>query len=602
MRSAQDKASQDSRKDWTETAVVVVNGVSELLANHLDILTAHAAFSHLWQALLAHFAIMLDFSILDLNSATFSSLSTVLSKCESGSKRNLDKKSIDLAWDLWSRSLPIPRNAEESKAEDNQKCLLSWVEALLELYRLIRAELDVDRVQRMLVLLRDAMVQATPGSYATDIEYVTPLQGRILEVFKVIRSDIPGVPSALISQVAEFVALAFDKKDQSPLQKRTYVAVSKESMPILHHHVTRNASDPEIYATGAFASALSALSKPIIRKYHFPIVTKSTQPWREATKATIAILEATLPHLQERDVERAVFQETWHVIVGIANGIITADYAAATASADIVADQLFDIDAFRKLRELIIPSLGSEAVADKTRKAFAEGLFRTSIIHTPAPAEAALIYGNTGGDVVGRGLVEFYRIRNGRTIDPPPTRREKMSYVCLDELFALVAAHDESNEAPSIVVQPPTPRFPKKMAHARSVTSSSLSAGDKEAGPETTHALHVRLARTTAPYLILRCALSIRAYVADHPLRGYMPQPLSQRRELNRVLRCLIDLKSEPAAIPDTQNVDSESRKHLLRLYPLLVKVVQVAGTAGDDKVLGLVGQALEVVGGELGM
>jgi len=63
-----------------------------------------------------------------------------------------------------------------------------------------------------------------------------------------------------------------------------------------------------------------------------------------------------------------------------------------------------------------------------------------------------------------------------------------------------------------------------------------------------------------------------------------------------------VELKSEPEAIPDTPNVDSESRKHLLRLYPLLVGSVQVAGTAGDDKVLGLVREALDVVGGELGV
>lgn len=118
---------------------------------------------------------------------------------------------------------------------------------------------------------------------------------------------------------------------------------------------------------------------------------------------------------------------------------------------------------------------------------------------------------------------------------------------------------------------------------------------------ESTHPLYVHLALTAAPYLILRCALSIRSYVADQPLRGRMPQPLSQRKELYRILRGLVDLRSEPDAIPDTPNVDSETKKHLLRLYPLLVSMVKVAGTSGDNRVLGMVGEALDVVGGELG-
>ena len=50
-------------------------------------------------------------------------------------------------------------------------------------------------------------------------------------------------------------------------------------------------------------------------------------------------------------------------------------------------------------------------------------------------------------------------------------------------------------------------------------------------------------------------------------------------------------------------NVESEQRKHLLRLYPLLVGAVRVAGGGGgggDEEMLRLLANALEVVGGEL--
>ena len=81
-----------------------------------------------------------------------------------------------------------------------------------------------------------------------------------------------------------------------------------------------------------------------------------------------------------------------------------------------------------------------------------------------------------------------------------------------------------------------------------------------------------------------------------------MPQPLSQRKELGWILERLVQLKSEPEAIPDTPNVESDGRKHLLRLYPLLVGATRVAANSGDANISKLLTEALEVVGIELGM
>lgn len=593
-------AGNKERDDWKDTAIVVVQGVSGLFTSYLGVLTAHQTFTTVWGDLVKHFATILDFQILDVNAAVFTAVRDILNRCNEGQRHRFSKDTIDLAWDLWSRGTPIPPDGKPDNSGDNQKCLVVWVETLLELYQLIEEDLDVERVRRMLILLREAMQQATPGTYSSDVDSVTALQGRILEVLRIVRTDLTGVPSAMITQVAEFVSLAFTREStpQTSTQKRTYVAMSKESMSILEALIIRNATELDIYTSEAFAMALSALAKPIVLKYGFPLVTKSTQPWREATTCLLAILEAALPHVRAIDMPRATFQNIWHIIVTVANGIVSAECDNAPSARDVLEDQDFDISSFQKLRELIIPSLGAESIPDKTRKLYAEGLFRTSIIHAPAPAEASIIYGNSGGDAIG--LSDLFKQRRGRTIDPLPTKRSKMSYVCLDELFSLVAVHDEASAAPMILVQPPTPRFPREP-----LTLSPAAGSEGEAEPrsiETADGLHIRLARTAAPYLILRCALTMRSYIADQPLRGRMPQPLSQRTELTRLLRLLVDLRSEPDAIPNTPNVDSEARKHLLRLYPLLVGAVGVAGSSGDEKVSGIIGEALDVVGQELGV
>ncbi|ORY61759.1 endosomal peripheral membrane protein [Pseudomassariella vexata] len=582
------EVNEKERNEWHDTAVVVLNGISGLLANYLDVLTVHPTFNSYWQQLLGHFATLLDFQVLEINTATFKSLGQILSQSQNGAKQNFNKTTIDLAWDLWSRGIPIAKNADGAKVADNQNCLLAYVAALRDVYRLIQADLTVDRISRMLTLMTQAMQQATPGAFFVDIDYTTPLQSKILDVLKMLRTDLPGAPSALISEASQFISLAFENdtmSSQRSTQKRTYVAMSKASMLILEALVVAHASDPGIYSDGAFLAALSALSKPIVLKYQFPTLTKTTQPWKVATTSALSILEATLHHLRNLDISRSTVQDIWQTIVSIANGITNADCNVPPERINLVLDQNFDIASFTKLRELIIPSLGADLVPEKTRKLFAESLFRMSIIHAPAPAESDLIYGNNA-----EGLTSLYKPRPGRTVDPTPTLREKMAYVCLEELFALVSTHDEA-AAPSITIQPPTPGFPSLG------TPSSTNAPS-----EPPHQLHVRLARTVAPYLILRAALTLRSYIADQPLRGRMPQPLSQRKELSRILNSLVTLQSESEAIPDMANVESETRKHLLRLYPLIVDAVKVAGRSGDEDVGNSLGKALEVVGGELGV
>jgi hypothetical protein len=578
------------RSEWHDTAVVVLNGISGLLANYLDVLTVHPTFNSYWQQLLGHFASLLDFQVLEINTATFKALAQILSQGQNGAKQNFNKTTIDLAWDLWARGIPVAKQRQGEKVADNQNCLLAYVAALRDVYRLIRADLTVDRVRRTLTLLSEAMQQATPGAFVVDVDYVTPLQGQILDVLKMLRTDVPGAPSALITQASEFIGLAFaeDKiQDQRTKQKRTYVAMSKATMVILQNLIVSHASDPDIYSDGAFQTALSSLSKPIVLKYQFPTVTKSIQPWKQATTSSLAILEATLHHLRILDIPRPMLQDIWQMVVTIANGITNADCRAPPDRINLVDDQDFDISSFTHLRELIIPTLGSEVVPDKTRKLYVESLFRMSINHAPAPNDSSLIQGS---NAEGHGMAALYKSRAGRTVDPPPSLRQKMAYVCLDELFALVGSHEEST-APSIQIQPPTPAFPPP-----GTPSSSNPAA------ESPHSLHVRLARVAAPYLILRAALTLRAYIADQPLRGRMPQPLSQRKELTHILEKLVELNSESEAIPDCANVESETRKHLLRLYPLIVAAVGVAGKCGDSETGELLGKGLGIVGGELGV
>jgi len=550
---SESSVSHKDRSGWNETTVVVLNGITNLLADYLDVLSSHPTFARSWQTLLGHFNSLLDFKVLDINTAVFKALRKLLSRgnLEEKSQTNFDQPALDLAWGLWSQSLPVIKSDPSNKRFDNQNYLLAYVSALPEIYRLIQTSLDAGRVRTMLILLREAIQQASAATYSADIEYLTPLQTQVLEALRMIRTDIDGVPAALISQVAEFVALAFVRKESSgsEAQRPTYVALSKASMTLLEKLIVSHSSDHDIYTSGALSSSLAALGKPIVLKYSFPIITKSTSPWRQATTSALAILDSILPVLTRTGFKDEAIRSLWTSIVTIGNGITNADCENVPETVNIKDDEAFDITAFLKLRELITPALGFLTIPDKTRRMYTESLFHMSLIHTPQPQELP----QPNQEL----LTTLYQPRKGRTVDPAPSPRSKMSYVCFDELISLVTVRD-SSEA------------------------------------------RIKLAQAAAPYLILRAGLTIRAYIADQPLRGRMPQPLSQRRELLYILKALVKLRCEPEAIPAALGVESEEKKHLHRLYPLLVKAVRAASR--DQEVLEWLGKALDEVGMEFGV
>ena len=220
----------------------------------------------------------MEFDILDINTAVFKALAEILSnasrKVETEAK--LDRDSIDLVWELWSHGLPLASTKQPGSNSNNQNCLISYISSLQELYRLMKDDIDFERTLRILVLLRETVQQANVASYSADIEYLTTLQTQVLEALKMIRTDVIGVPAAMITQIADFATLAFhsDGAVQSEKQKPTYVALSKASMELLESLVISHAKDPEVYTKGALSSSLIALSKPITMKYSFAITTK----------------------------------------------------------------------------------------------------------------------------------------------------------------------------------------------------------------------------------------------------------------------------------------------------------------------------------------
>ncbi|PHH65956.1 hypothetical protein CDD81_904 [Ophiocordyceps australis] len=566
LKASEDQGTDDGeRPEWHGTAVVVLDGISRLLANYLHVFATHASFDGLWRAFIEHLATLVDFEVVDINTATFKALSRVLqSQSDDSRKVALKQTSISMIWELWSRGVPTAK--DKSSSQDNEASLIAYVSALSDVYKLDEQHVGAEKVERMLTLLREAVESAStmPGSsLVSDMEKATPLQSKTLEAMQMIGTEVDGVPSAMVKQVSRFVTLAYEQQ-RSDGARRSYVAMSKASMTMLQNLIHKHASAVDMYTSGAMETALGALVRPIALKYQFHLVTKSTQPWRLATSCALEVVAVALPRLRTLDLARQTVESIWAVVVSLANGILSADTEKTVADADIATDQEMDIECFHKLRALMIPGLGGSCISDKVRRAYAQGLFETSIIHAVSMDERGLIDSKAlQGGVAD--VASLYKVRAGRTMSVLPTKRTRMAYVAFEELFALV--------------------------------SGQHVASDDEG--EATRKLWCRIATATAPHWLLRCGLTLRGYAADQPLRGMMPQPLSQRKEVLWTLQKMIELESESEAMATPENGLGRKKRHLLKLYPLLMSALKVGR---DVEVSGLLEEALEMIGGELSL
>ncbi|KAF2856071.1 hypothetical protein T440DRAFT_550467 [Plenodomus tracheiphilus IPT5] len=537
--SARKLRSTHELKEWDETSKVILQTVGILNTTYMEKLD-DSQVSHAWSELLDHLQQYFDSGSYALVASVFSTMTKVLSH-----------KIIEPKWDessllktatVW-KSYFDSRKKWETNTENNQEAFIAYADAFIALYRLGSNLLGAD-LPPMLAALEACIVESDPVAYSSDVDNMTSLQSRVMECMALIKTENSKLPSYLIQLLGRFVLLPYTSfEEESDSRGPTFVAFSKASMVLLQKVTLKHIEDEDIYKSQAFSSALSSLSTPIREKYVWHLEGKSPTLWQKATTTAIFILTDGLPHLKDD-------KDTWAVVVDVAHCITRAQLGTSMkVPPSLGGDAAFDIQSYKELRDLITLPLGSTSLPDNMRRTYTRNIFSTSLIHTPLSGELP--------DLTRAPLEGLYKIRLGQTAELDTTLRSEMSYVCTSELFSLVSVHDNSPQ-------------------------------------------RIKLAQAAAPYLILRAALPLKTYIADHPLRGRMPAPESQRRELLFVLTELGKLKSEPLAIPDAPGVESKHRKHLQRLYPLLLKASRVA--RHDTEVFERIAELMDLVGEEFGL
>ncbi|GCB26542.1 protein MON2 [Aspergillus awamori] len=570
----------DDLKAWTETTVVMIKGASDLITTFFEPIVQDDLFDQSWERLLEYFRKLISLRLLEFSEAVYSSLSSILRRVQASC--SLSTQALRSAWLLWVDGHPADKEDLLDLEHPNQDAAIAYLQSFQQIYRLYKDDIAGEQVKIILGHLRLLAWNSISPPYSPDIDRLSRLQTMIMECLKTLCLDKDDSQPEILFCLADFADAPLSKwKPANDSKRPTYLAFSKAAIELLSWYIAEHGIKKDIFTNGSLATALEHLANPIVQRYEWSGKDREPSLWRKSTSASLNVLQVAIPYVETQygDSEHPEITHFWKSVNDIASGIVTARGYRTTSAprATILDDESFDVAAFGRLKTLIIPSLGASVIPDSIRRDFSCALLHSSFIYLPqrfdVPAKS----------LQDQPLKDIYEIRPGRTFEPPPTIRTKMAYAVIDTLFELASSPSDQ---------------------ATQATSDNT--------PEQRNTALVLLARSITPYLILRCAVSLKGYIADQPLRGLMPQPTPARRSLLHLLRGMVGLRSEPSAIPPPKTAPNESataetssdsdrdhKKHLAWIYPLVVRAVQVAGKEQDDgEVLHALGKILQEVNG----
>ncbi|KAJ5659540.1 hypothetical protein N7507_005991 [Penicillium longicatenatum] len=564
------KAVKNDLKSWVDTTVVMINGVANLITTFFETIVSDEKFDQSWTRLLKYLQALVEMQLLEFSEATFASISAILIRVQSST--GLSKNALRCAWDLWTNGHPAGDEAKLDVDRPNQDAAVAYIQTFQQVYRLYKDDLTPEHIEKVLNHLRLLVWNSVSPTYSPDIDRPSTVQAMVIDCIKTLCLEKEESQAAILLCLADLSASALAQGSaDSDSRRPTFVAFSKNIIDLISWYISELGIKQDIFTNGTLATTLERLNGPIGQKYTWQGKDRQPYLWQKASTVSLNVLQVAVPYVEKQytDANTAEITRFWQCVVDATHGIVSARgfQAQQLPNARIQTDEAFDIASFTRLKTLVLPSLGASAIASSVRRDFAYALFSSSFIYPPQRLDLPAT------SIEKNPLQDFYKVRSGRTYDPPPTLRPKMAYALMDTLFELATNADADD-------------------------ASILS-------PQTL------LAQSVSPYLLLRCAMSLKAYIADQPLRGLMPQPTPARKALLHLLVNMVQLQSNPSAIPDppvlktvsamTSSKDVISRhhrKHLEWLYPLIVKAVQVAGKERDDgQVLQTLGQALKETG-----
>jgi len=561
------QATLNEESGWEKSLIMMTEALIDLSTRHSALITAGDKFPKLSQHIFEAFNAMLALGSLPVASVVYTSASsflTVLDSCNA-----IRDHSAFAGLELWQARHPADgmimanssksggANADRTLEISNQESFTRHAEFFLKLHELFpeqtMRQLDTSAT---LESMRKTIFACIHPPYTSDINKLASEQERVLAMLPILYEKMTTNQDEFVRFLLDFSRAALlDVKGEADgeealltkpkgRQRPTFVAFSCKCIDMLESILKKSAT-----TNASVVEVLDTLSEVIQSKY--TSTPQGTDPvlWRNATRKVISVIEVLMPDAPARNTEE--HSKDPHLIltavVNAATSILGSgglkDLAALPENTQILADEAFDVESFMRLQKAINPKLArwdsSSPKAREICRSYMVLLLRTSFICAP-------FYGDLPPDLVESPLKSFSQIRPGTVCPPVFPPRLKIPYIALDTLFNLA-----SNLSPSQLTGTPS------------------------------------LAATAAPYLILRCAWSLKTFIADQPLRSLSPLPKPLRLDLYTVITKCLQTKTLDSAftrsilfdVPNRQegaSLGEGGARHLRLLYPLVLKFLAV--------------------------
>ena len=553
------------------TSNIIITGSTELFSTFLETFSRLRDFSDLWHSLLEYFVSYLDCESYELTKSIFRSLATTFEATED--TKNLKTPLVNEVASLWARDIPQGSVSVGNGHECKSEAFVAYVDVGKQIYRLLESEISSKHSEIIIDRLQNCVEASTAIPYSKDLDSMTQLQSEVLGFLKRMRLDLERVTSKIVYCLARFIVIPYDRVDDArDGNALTFVAFAKSSIDMVSHLIATHGNKSEIYSSSATASALESLARSIELQYNWQRQGKEPSLWRKATESSITIVKTILPAIRPLKLPEAITQSLWNRIIQILSAIHNTTDTTQTTDSILLPDESFDLTSSATLRDFITPFLSADTLPASIRTSYVASLTRSSIAHNsrfdPLPALQP-------SQPAAHLLCKLHTVRMGRTYDPPFNPRIRISYACLDELFSLAG-----------------------------VTQSTYTISEHATNGSTRSTNSLLLAKTALPFLIARCALPLKSFIADQPLRGRMPTPTSQRLELLYILKQVRELRCPAEAFEQLEreiaDLDEEDmgeegsaargmpktgfrvldprRRHLEMIVPLVSRAIVCAG------------------------
>lgn len=327
--------SRDSAdKQWDETKVLVLSGISGIFRDYLGKLRKLPHFKRAWFLLLAHLEDSCLRSSQEVSLASIKSFREILSQPFEGAIEDEILTLWRSAWECWqtigegitaagqeepserirnldpelhSLTLSLSSSSIAPISGDfSQDMLTVYVNTFLQLYTVIKSTFSLNDVKNMLSILRNVLVYSTSPQYRPDIDHLSPLQESVLNVIQALEMDDNGIPPLVLRDLSEYMTLAFLSPESaseakgytSPSQRRyssvTYIALNKRCSRMVVELFKRYIDNVALYSEGVFEAIIGAYGLPMKLKYDCPPSYKhgedKTPLWKLATTNLLEIL------------------------------------------------------------------------------------------------------------------------------------------------------------------------------------------------------------------------------------------------------------------------------------------------------------------------